>query len=160
MNCAQDGHALGIVFAVMRDMEKEVVLLDPSPSTTRVVGDAMHADASIGYTAGSHAERMAVDTPAPAVQSRVLKIIKKLEVQILCTQHNPVCLFPSRFLNVYQFLYYDTSLLSHIHTYDCHSVSLGCGCSEKSEQARQDSKRAASTAQHGKDQDPCQRWCV
>jgi hypothetical protein len=92
------------------------VLLDPSPSTTRMAGDALHADASIGYATGSHAERMAVDTPAPAVQSRVLKIIKKLEVQILCTQHNPVCLLPSRFH------FYDTFLFSHIHTYDCYSV--------------------------------------
>jgi len=28
---------------------------------------------------------------APSGRDQVLKVVKKLEVQILCTQHNPVC---------------------------------------------------------------------
>ncbi|KAF9472723.1 hypothetical protein BDN70DRAFT_818235 [Pholiota conissans] len=76
VNCARDGHALGIVFAVVRDVEKEVVLLDPSPSSTHT-----------GIDYRDHAA--AQSSMAGFGSSRVLKIIKKLEVQILCTQHNP-----------------------------------------------------------------------
>lgn len=85
VNCARDGHAMGIMFTVLRDVEKEVVLLDPSPSSSSINDRSMDIDSS----------RITSDltAAAPVLQSplsRVLKVIKKLDVQILCTQHNPV----------------------------------------------------------------------
>lgn len=47
--------------------------VDPSPAAC---GNAVAMDTTLTYGSSN---------------SRVLKIIKKLEVQILCTQHNPVC---------------------------------------------------------------------
>ena len=88
INCARDGHTLGIVFAVTREVEKEVLLLDPSPRTA-VPHDSMQVDPS--PTARGNAVAMDTAFTYGSSNSRVLKIIKKLEVQILCTQHNPVC---------------------------------------------------------------------
>ena len=87
VNCAREGHALGIMFTVMREVEKEVVLLDPSPpsSLTDNRSESMNVNSS-------HATND-LTVAAPILQSslsRVLKVIKKLDVQILCTQHNPV----------------------------------------------------------------------
>ncbi|KAJ7199590.1 JmjC-domain-containing protein [Mycena pura] len=56
INCARDGHETGISYTVLREIEKEVVLLEPSS-----VPD-LH----------------------------VLKVIKKVEFEALCPQHNPV----------------------------------------------------------------------
>ncbi|KAF8966802.1 hypothetical protein BDZ97DRAFT_1756391 [Flammula alnicola] len=94
VSCAQDGHALGIVFAVVREVEKEVVLLDPLPPTNSVNASHSHDQMPVdsNFTPATDPFTVAMDT-APAAQisseSRVLKIIRKLEVQILCTQHNP-----------------------------------------------------------------------
>lgn len=99
VSCARDGAQGGIVFSVVREVEKEVVLLEPSVSV---------ADAP---------SQMEVDVPLPEANmdanvvtgtsltsSRVLKIIKKYEVQVLCPQHNPVRLvspdFTLRFAKV------------------------------------------------------------
>ena len=76
------------MFTVMREVEKEVVLLDPSPPSTLTENrsESMNVDSS--HTNGD------LTVTAPIVQSslsRFLKVIKKLDVQILCTQHNPVC---------------------------------------------------------------------
>jgi hypothetical protein len=75
VSCAKDGGENGIVFTVVREVEKEVVLLRPNP------GD-MQVDSS------SAPNGAAVESQASG--SIVLKVIKKLDVQILCTQHNPV----------------------------------------------------------------------
>ncbi|KAF8152302.1 JmjC domain, hydroxylase-domain-containing protein [Crassisporium funariophilum] len=88
VNCAKDGHALGIIFAVVREVEKEVVLLDPLPSGTASISpDAMWIDS----THAAASDNPAVDSELVnhSSGSRVLKVIKKLDVQILCTQHNP-----------------------------------------------------------------------
>jgi hypothetical protein len=72
------------MFTVMREVEKEVVLLDPpSSSPINNCSESMDVDSS-----------HATNHSTPILQSslsRVLKVIKKLDVQILCTQHNPVC---------------------------------------------------------------------
>ena len=84
VNCARDGHAMGIMFTVMREVEKEVVLLDPpSSSPINNCSESMDVDSS-------HATNHSTPNLQPSL-SRVLKVIKKLDVQILCTQHNPVC---------------------------------------------------------------------
>ena len=70
----------------MREVEKEVVLMDSSPPSTLTDNrsESMNVDPS-------HATSdLTVATPIQSSLSRVLKVIKKLDVQILCTQHNPV----------------------------------------------------------------------
>ncbi len=69
VSCARDGNDQHIIFEVLREVEKEVVLLDPASS------DQMQVDSVTGL---------------PMDDSQVLKVIKKVEVQVLCTQHNPV----------------------------------------------------------------------
>lgn len=57
------------MFEVVREVEKEVILMDSTSAP-------MEVDVALG---------------APLERTdQVLKVIKKLEVQILCTQHNPV----------------------------------------------------------------------
>lgn len=81
ISCARDGGATGILFKVLQQVEKEVVLLDPS-GTTYASGsmDVMDIDPS-GY-------RQA-DQRAGSEEGTVLKTIRKTEVQVLCSQHNP-----------------------------------------------------------------------
>ncbi|KAJ7243881.1 hypothetical protein B0H12DRAFT_1129888 [Mycena haematopus] len=75
VSCAQNGAraGTGIAYTVVRDVEKEVVLLEPVPGTNGGASDA--------------------DPNAPQGEEpnlRVLKVIKKTEVEALCAQHNPV----------------------------------------------------------------------
>ncbi|KAF5378159.1 hypothetical protein D9615_007617 [Tricholomella constricta] len=89
VSCAKNGEGSGIHFSVLRDVEKEVVLLEPTtPTPTALVihaaPDAMQVETSAPSTDFSGM----ITDPAPS--SRVLKVIRKLEVQVLCAQHNPV----------------------------------------------------------------------
>lgn len=63
-----------MVYRELEEVEKEVVLLNSSP------------DKSVPITSDAPAE----DTPASSAQ-RVIKSIKKPAVEVLCSQHNPVC---------------------------------------------------------------------
>ncbi len=58
------------MFEVVREVEKEVILMDQTAFS-------MEIDSITGIPVKRN--------------DQVLKVIKKLEVQILCTQHNPVC---------------------------------------------------------------------
>ncbi|KAF8804210.1 jumonji superfamily protein [Phlegmacium glaucopus] len=86
VNCARDGHAMGIMFTVMREVEKEVVLLDPSPSSSSINSHSNSMEVDSNHATNG----LSATAPIPQSSlSRVLKVIKKLDVQILCTQHNP-----------------------------------------------------------------------
>ncbi|CAA7269425.1 unnamed protein product [Cyclocybe aegerita] len=105
VNCAKEGHAQGIVFSVVRDVEKEVVLYNTPPPTAAACASAnlyeMPVESDPSTFTGDPADfyAMAVDgqligptehhNSMAADETTVLKVIKKLEVQILCTQHNP-----------------------------------------------------------------------
>lgn len=81
VSCACEGKDNNIVFNVLRESEKEVVLLDAvSPPNHKQVDLETHA------VNGHDAMAPNKDAPSP----NVLKVIKKLEVQVLCSQHNPV----------------------------------------------------------------------
>ncbi|KAF8910264.1 JmjC domain, hydroxylase-domain-containing protein, partial [Mucidula mucida] len=67
VSCARSGQEQGIKFDVLREVEKDVVLFDP-------VVDPMQVDSTLG---------------GPEPNSTVVKVIKKVEVQVLCMQHNP-----------------------------------------------------------------------
>ncbi|KAF8137819.1 hypothetical protein K438DRAFT_1738342 [Mycena galopus ATCC 62051] len=74
ISCAKNGarNGTGIAYTVIRDVEKEVVLLEPVSGT------------SVATNA---------DPTAPLGEEpnlRVLKVIRKTEVEALCSQHNPV----------------------------------------------------------------------
>jgi hypothetical protein len=90
VSCARDGQEGGIVFTVLKEVDKEVVLLDPAGSTTAVEPtDQMQDDQG--------AQPVDIDAvyahPLPTLVSRVIKVVKKHEVQVLCLQHNPVSFF-------------------------------------------------------------------
>ncbi|TEB18763.1 hypothetical protein FA13DRAFT_1745280 [Coprinellus micaceus] len=78
VGCAQNTQAHSTTFTVVREVEKEVVILESTHPTT-VDPSAMQVEGP------SQPPRHVV----PASQERVLKVIRKLEVQILCAQHNP-----------------------------------------------------------------------
>ena len=99
---------MGIMFTVMREVEKEVVLLDPSPSSSsNNRPDSMKVDSN---------DLAVVASIPPSSLSRVLKVIKKLDVQILCTQHNPVCKYSFQLFIIIS------------------RIVVGCGCSEEGQQ--------------------------
>ncbi|KAJ7761128.1 hypothetical protein B0H16DRAFT_560481 [Mycena metata] len=66
INCARAGaeEGTGIAYTVVREVEKEVVLLEPAPPSAHAGGAELNL--------------------------RVLKVIHKTEVEVLCAQHNPV----------------------------------------------------------------------
>lgn len=84
VSCARDG--TDIVFTVLKEVEKEVVLLDPATNAPAPAPNQMQVDP---MTQPRDPNAMNTD-PSPAFSSRVLKVIRKLEVQVLCVQHNPV----------------------------------------------------------------------
>ncbi|EMD35808.1 hypothetical protein CERSUDRAFT_156544 [Gelatoporia subvermispora B] len=95
VSCARDGAASGIIYNVVREVEKEVVLLDPQASATlptppKEMGEipaAGEQPMDVDGTAQPPAQS-SDSTPDPA-GPRVLKLIRKHEVQVLCPQHNP-----------------------------------------------------------------------
>jgi PHD-zinc-finger like domain/JmjC domain, hydroxylase len=87
VSCARDGEEGGIVFNVLKEVEKEVVLLDPAMGVTPTAPiDQMQVDLD---TRPVDPTVMNAELSSPPT-SRVIKVIKKLEIQVLCTQHNPV----------------------------------------------------------------------
>ena len=65
ITCARDGVGQGISYEILREVEKEVILVQYADGT---------------------------DLGPPANNPEVLKTIRKLDVQLLCPQHNPVSL--------------------------------------------------------------------
>lgn len=68
-----------MVFTIIRDVEKEVVLADPASSVPQ---------SSLNPSLTPTVSPMDVDQPPSPPD--VLKVIKKFEVNVLCAQHNPV----------------------------------------------------------------------
>jgi len=62
--CARDGAEQGISYEILQEVEKEVILVQSTD------GNA--------------------DPVTPTNNPEVLKTIRKLDVQLLCPQHNPV----------------------------------------------------------------------
>ncbi|EPQ53152.1 JmjC-domain-containing protein [Gloeophyllum trabeum ATCC 11539] len=108
VSCARDGSEAGIVYTLLREVEKEVVLIDPSINAQPLQHPAVpsHVPSYPLADKASHLiqrpDAMQVDSsampqpcgavaPVPPSEAapRVLKIIKKTEVQCLCPQHNP-----------------------------------------------------------------------
>ncbi|KAG6332296.1 hypothetical protein ID866_6791 [Astraeus odoratus] len=76
VSCAKEG-ITGVAYNVLRELDKEVILVDvqTAPVTLPCPGTPLDVDVPI-------------PRPVPP-EPRVLKTIKKNEVQVLCAQHNP-----------------------------------------------------------------------
>ncbi|KAF9005231.1 JmjC domain, hydroxylase-domain-containing protein [Cyathus striatus] len=88
VSCARDGAANGLVFQLVREVEKEVVLLEPAIPCVPI--SHMSVDIPQGSVAMTVDVLPSASNPAhESPDAKVLKVIKKLEAQVLCTQHNP-----------------------------------------------------------------------
>ncbi|KAG7085759.1 hypothetical protein E1B28_003300 [Marasmius oreades] len=115
ISCARDIEDNNVVFTILKEVEKEVVLVNPDSSNALTIttapvsiqASALQPESGSGpmqvefestntpSAEIAHNSRMAVDQPNGTddgdgdSNTEVLKIITKYEVQILCTQHNP-----------------------------------------------------------------------
>lgn len=98
VSCARDAADHNIVYNIVREVEKEVLLFESQgPSAPQAVApdplDAMpHANSSDEMDMGA-AQPPAAQGVQPIAEPQVLKLIKKFEVEVLCPQHNPVRFF-------------------------------------------------------------------
>ncbi|KAL1673195.1 hypothetical protein EV122DRAFT_223189 [Schizophyllum commune] len=89
ISCAREGGEAGISFRVLDEVEKQVVLVDAYAAGG---GGAMDVDGQ-----GQQA----------ADEGTVIKTIRKTEVEVLCSQHNPVRVFSFQFrILAYPILFY------------------------------------------------------
>ncbi|ESK85356.1 jumonji family transcription [Moniliophthora roreri MCA 2997] len=83
VSCARDGTEHNIVFQIVREVEKDVILLKPV-STQPTGAYSTQVDATL------NPDSMVVDgQPSGPDEEEVLRVVKKYEVQVLCSQHNP-----------------------------------------------------------------------
>ncbi|KAI0340988.1 hypothetical protein BDW22DRAFT_1378501 [Trametopsis cervina] len=102
VSCARDGASQNIVWNVVREVEKEVILIDdqPQPSTPAppppldtvfsseldlMVAEPGLMDVEMPQDVSQVTAPVLDTSPEP----KVLKRIKKTEVEVLCSQHNP-----------------------------------------------------------------------
>ncbi|KAG9312599.1 JmjC domain, hydroxylase-domain-containing protein [Chiua virens] len=81
VSCAREGQN-GVSYTVLREVEKEVILFDVQPIS--------YGTPDSSASAVTHGGVIVQATQSTTnVEPRVLKTIKKNEVQLLCNQHNP-----------------------------------------------------------------------
>lgn len=78
VSCARDGAVQSIIYNVVREVHKEVVLLDPTASAPVAGPSTASAPMDVDHNG-------AANSSVP----QILKFIKKVEVELLCPQHNP-----------------------------------------------------------------------
>ena len=84
ISCAREGTEHGIVYKELGEVEKDVVLVDVAAVSS--VPAPMEIDGSI---------LPSQNLPSDSVNARssnkdAIKVVKKIEFQLLCPQHNPV----------------------------------------------------------------------
>lgn len=85
VSCAREGAEHGIVYKELGEVEKDVVLVDMGPAPP----PSVPIDISVDDTASPpQVTSDAVD--AMACEKETIKVVKKMEFQLLCSQHNPV----------------------------------------------------------------------
>ncbi|KAG8215808.1 JmjC domain, hydroxylase-domain-containing protein [Butyriboletus roseoflavus] len=85
VSCAREGQN-GVSYTVLREVEKEVILLDLQPASSH----RPHSSGGPSESGATPGVFMTQDAqPIADAEPRVLKTIKKNEVQLLCNQHNP-----------------------------------------------------------------------
>ncbi|KAG6879106.1 hypothetical protein C0992_005132 [Termitomyces sp. T32_za158] len=89
VSCARDGAASNILYNVVREVEKEVLLVGSAAPMTAVPTASTGPDA-MQVDSASTTDAQGMSEPTAQAAPHVLKTIKKFEVQVLCPQHNPV----------------------------------------------------------------------
>jgi hypothetical protein len=85
VSCAREGQN-GVSYTVLREVEKEVILVDMQPTSSHIPHSSGGPSQS-DLTPGNFVDQVA--RPTLDAEPHVLKTIKKNEVQVLCNQHNP-----------------------------------------------------------------------
>lgn len=94
VSCAREGQN-GVSYTVLREVEKEVILLDMQPASSH----RPHSCGGLSRSGTTPEEFMTQDAqPIADAEPQVLKTIKKNEVQLLCNQHNPVSIWKCGFI--------------------------------------------------------------
>ncbi|TDL21606.1 JmjC-domain-containing protein [Rickenella mellea] len=96
VSCAKESGESGVRYTVLEEVEKEVVLLDPSVDAAK---ENMDVDvgpgpgsASVAGEGGAAGAGEVIPAAAEKAKERggsVIKIIKKVAYEVLCSQHNP-----------------------------------------------------------------------
>lgn len=84
ISCAHEGAEHGIVYEELGEVEKDVVLVDMAAISSLYA--PMDIDANISPPQETPSD--SVDAKAP--NKEAIKVVKKIEFQLLCPQHNPV----------------------------------------------------------------------
>lgn len=87
VSCAREGGEQGIVFKELGEVEKDVVLVDMGPTPTPSAPIDVSVDGAVSPPQGTSD---AVDSMA--CDKETIKVVKKVEFQLLCSQHNPLML--------------------------------------------------------------------
>ncbi|KAH8981101.1 JmjC domain, hydroxylase-domain-containing protein [Lactarius hatsudake] len=87
VSCAREGAEHGIVYKELGEVEKDVVLVDMGPTPTPSVPIDVSVDDAVSPPQGTSD---AVD--AMVCDRETIKVVKKVEYQLLCPQHNPLML--------------------------------------------------------------------
>ena len=94
VSCAREGQN-GVSYTVLREVEKEVILIDMQPASSHLP----HSFGGPSFSEVTPGESVAHDAqPTVDAELHVLKTIKKNEVQVLCNQHNPVSIWKRSFI--------------------------------------------------------------
>lgn len=84
ISCAREGAEHGIVYEEVGEVEKDVVFVDVAAMSSLYV--PMELDANVSPPQETPSD--SVD--AKASNKEAIKVVKKIEFQLLCPQHNPV----------------------------------------------------------------------
>ena len=86
VSCAREGAEHGIVYKELGEVEKDVVLVDMGPTSTTLpapINVSVNDVVSPPQDTSDGVDAMACDKDT-------VKVVKKVEFQLLCPQHNPV----------------------------------------------------------------------
>jgi hypothetical protein len=86
ISCAREGAEHGIIYKELGEVEKDVVLVDVAPVPS--LPAPMDIDGGIPPSPSQNAPSDSVDAKTP--NKDAVKVVKKMEFQLLCPQHNPV----------------------------------------------------------------------
>lgn len=95
ISCAREGTNHGIVYEELGEVEKDVVLVDvppvPGPSVPMDVDDS-----NISPPQDNPSDSVDADANTSTFHKDAIKVVKKMEFQLLCPQHNPVSADPAQ----------------------------------------------------------------
>lgn len=92
ISCASKGAENGIVYEELGEVDKDVVLVDPAPvPTVPSLCPPMDIDGNIPPPQEPPSDSVDANTS----DRDAVKVVKKIEFQLLCPQHNPVGVNPT-----------------------------------------------------------------